>query len=182
MITPSEQWKQGITYDDVLLVPKRSAIKSRKDTDLSVSLSKDLKLKLPIISAPMDTVTESAMAIALARMGALGVIHRFNTIEQQVLEVEKVKRKENHIIEKPLIVNEGLLLGELLSLVEEKKNASFLVSNTQGELLGLISRRDYAFEGDLQKKVSELMTPVSKLICVDKPVSLEEAKDFFFIL
>jgi IMP dehydrogenase len=89
---------KGLTFDDVLLLPKRSSIASRKDVDSGTMLSEGIRLKIPIISANMDTVTESSMAIALAREGGLGVIHRFMTIEQQVKQVEKVKRAEGFII------------------------------------------------------------------------------------
>ncbi len=174
-----ENWASGITFDDVLLVPKRSAIRSRKETDLRIDLGKGICLNLPIISSPMDTVTESEMAVALARAGALGVVHRFNTIEEQSKEVEKVKRKENHIIEKPLGVGPDASLAELLEKVESTKNSSFLVLDGKDKLLGIVTRRDYAFEKQLGKKVFEVMTPFEKLIYTDKRISLTEASDFF---
>jgi len=96
--------RQGLTYDDVLLVPQYSDIRSRKDVDTSAQLTKHIRLGVPIVSANMDTVTESEMAIALARRGGIGIIHRFNTIEQQVNQVRQVKRSESFIIENPYTI------------------------------------------------------------------------------
>ena len=91
----------GLTYEDVLLVPRRSSIRSRSDVDTTGRFTKKIHLKVPLVSANMDTVTESAMAIAMARLGGLGIIHRFLTIEQQLKEVERVKRAESVMIEEP---------------------------------------------------------------------------------
>ena len=172
-------FKEGLTYDDVLLAPKRSPLHSRKEVDLGIQLSEGLKLNLPIISAPMDTVTESAMAIVLARFGALGVIHRFNSIEKQIEEVKKVKRMESYFLEKPLAINPSFTLKDLLARAEKVGNSSFLVVDESNVLLGLISKRDYIFESNLNKKVSELMTPFGKLVCVSEFISLGKAKEFF---
>ena len=97
--------KEALTFDDVLLVPKKSRVDLRKDVDLRSKLTDDIILNLPIISAAMDTVTESEMAIALARNGGLGIIHRFCSIEYQVAEVLKVKRAENYLIENPICIS-----------------------------------------------------------------------------
>lgn len=170
---------EGLTYDDVLLVPKRSSINSRKEVDLSVKLAGNITLKLPIVSAPMDTVTESKMAIALARMGALGIIHRFNSIETQVQEVSKVKRVENYFLENPFSLSPKATLKELLDESAKLNHSSFLVTDENNTLLGIISKRDYGFETDMAKTVQELMTPFEKLIYVKDFVGLEEAKQFF---
>lgn len=171
--------REGLTYDDVLLVPKDSGIRSRKDADLSVELAIGVKLKLPIITAPMDTVTESSMAIAVARMGGLGIIHRFNTIEAQAAEVTRVKRVENHFVDKPVTISPRATLKELLKKIEESQNSSFLVVNDDQTLAGIISRRDYVFESDLEKSVSDMMTPFEKLRTVPDFIPLDEAKNFF---
>ncbi len=170
---------EGLTYDDVLLKPCRSAIASRKDVDLAVQLMPGIVLNLPIISAPMDTVTESAMAIALARAGALGVIHRFNTIEKQAEEVAKVKRTENYFLENPLSVEATLPLRKLLDKIKTVNHSSFLVVDKENRLLGLVSKRDYLLETDLTKLVKELMTPFEKLVCVNEFITLEAAREFF---
>jgi len=170
---------EGLTYDDVLLIPKRSPIKSRKEINLSIELTPEIKLNLPIMAAAMDTVCESAMAIALARMGALGVIHRFNTIEKQAEEVKRVKREENYFLERPLTIAPKTRLKQIIELSEKLNNRSFLIVDSENKLLGLISKRDYIFETDLEKEVEEMMTPFEKLICVNDFISLPDAKQFF---
>lgn len=169
----------GLTFDDVLLVPKRSAINSRREVSLTTSLSERLKLRLPILAAPMDTVCESAMAIAMARLGAIGVIHRFNTIERQVAEVNKVKRVENYFLENPHAVGPYMTVRDLRARASEVGTSSFLVVGEDGVLLGLISKRDYIFEENGDREVQELMTPFSRLICVHEFITLPAAKELF---
>jgi len=167
-----------LTFGDVLLIPKRSPVDSRKDIDLSTNIG-PFRINLPIISSPMDTVTESSMAIAMAKNGGLGIIHRFCSIEDQKNEVEKVKRKENWIIENPITVSPETTLAEILSLVEKYGFWTYLVVDENKKLLGLISKRDYLFCDDKNKKVKDLMVPFEKLIVINKKISLEEAKKIF---
>jgi len=147
---------EGITFDDVLLVPTVSKVLSRNDTDTSTYLTKDIRLSIPIVSSNMDTVTESTMAITMANLGGVGVIHRFNTIEQEVEEVAKVKRKENIIITKPYVVSPDDTIAKVRELVNEKKVSGFPVVEA-GRLVGIITQRDYMFADD-REKVKELMT------------------------
>lgn len=170
---------EGITFDDVLLIPQRSNIKSRKDIDLSINLTKKIKFNLPIVSSPMDTVTEGEMAIAMARNGGLGIIHRFCSIEKQVKEVEKVKRAENYLIENPICISPETTLREIKIKAEEYDFQTFLVIDKNKRLLGLISKRDYLLEENLSKKAKDLMTPFKNLIVSYKKINFSEAKEIF---
>jgi IMP dehydrogenase len=170
---------EGLSFDDVLLIPKKSNIDSRKDIDLSSKLTKDFTLKLPIISSPMDTVTEAQMAITLARAGGLGIIHRFSSIDYQVSQVLKVKRAENYIVENPICVLPNTTLKEIKAISEEYHFQTFLVTDKQNHLLGLISKRDYILEDDDSKKAFELMTPFEKLIVAKEKIDFKKAKEIF---
>jgi IMP dehydrogenase len=170
---------EGLSFDDVLLIPKKSNIDSRKDIDLSSNLTSNLKLSLPIISSPMDTVTESEMAIALARMGGLGIIHRFSSINFQINEVLKVKRAENYIVENPICIHPETTLKEIKENSEKYHFQTFLVVNSKNELLGLISKRDYILEEDDKKIAKDLMTPFQKLIVSYNKITFNEAKEIF---
>ena len=171
--------KKGLTFDDVFLVPKRSEVDSRKDVDLKTSLGKNIILNLPLISAPMDTVTEGAMAIALARNGGLGIIHRFCSIEYQVNEICKVKRAENYLVENPICISPTTTLKEIKEKIEQYGFQTFLVVDKNKRLLGLVSRRDYILEDNDKKLAKEFMTPFEKLIVSYKKLTLEEAKNIF---
>ncbi len=169
---------KGFTFDDVLLVPKRSSVNSRKEIDLSTKLG-NFVLNLPIISSPMDTVTEAEMAIAMARNGGLGIIHRFCSIEDQVKEVLKVKRAENYLVEDPICISPETTLKEIKEKIEEYHFHTFLVVDDQKRLLGLISKRDYILEEDENKKAKDIMVPFEKLIVSYKKITFDEAKDIF---
>ncbi|MEK6835185.1 MAG: IMP dehydrogenase, partial [Nanoarchaeota archaeon] len=169
--------KEALTFDDVLLVPKKSIVNSRKDISLKTRLSKNINLNIPIISANMDTVTESAMAISLAKMGGLGIIHRFSTIEQQVNEVLKVKRAENIIIEKPFTLLENSKLKDAKELIEENNVSGILIINNENKLQGIVTARDILFEDNYEKNISEIMTKRNKLITASLGISLEKAQE-----
>jgi len=171
--------KEGLSFDDVLLIPKKSKVDSRKDIELSSKLAENIILKLPIISSPMDTVTEGEMAIALAKVGGLGIIHRFCSIEYQVKEVEKVKRAENYFVENPICISPDTTLKEIKEKIRKYHFQTFLVVDENKRLIGLISKRDYILEEDENKKAYELMTPYEKLIVSEKELTLEEAKEIF---
>ncbi len=168
----------GLTFDDVLLLPRRSAVFSRKDVTTKARLTKNITLDIPLISANMDTVTESGMARAMARMGGIGIIHRFLSIERQLEEVRKVKRAENVIIEDPFTVAPDISLGEAKMYMKREGISGVLVVKeikAKKQLVGILTRRDLLFETDDRKKVSSLMSTTIVTACPD--VDLEKAKD-----
>ena len=168
-------FKEGLTFDDVLLVPKRSPIISRSQTDLKTKLSTNIKINIPIISANMDSVTESNMASALAREGGIGIIHRFMTIQDQVLEVLKVKRSESVIIEQPYTIGPHNTIKESSILMSEKGISGLLVEDDNKKLCGIITRRDIVFEKNMNLKVSDLMT--KDVIFAKVGTTIEQAKE-----
>ncbi len=165
----------GLTYDDVLLVPKRSSVVSRATIDVSTMLTKNISLHIPIVSSNMDTVTESEMAILLARLGGIGVIHRFMSIEEQVRQVKKVKRSEGYIIEKPYTISPNKKALEAIQFMENTGVSGLIVVNNDKEIVGIVTRRDFLLQEDLEKKtVSDIMT--KDVIKAPFGISLEEAK------
>ncbi len=170
-----EKIKVGLSYGDVLLVPRKSHIESRKDVNTETFISKKIKLKIPIIPANMDTVTESAMAIAIARQGGIGIIHRFMEIERQVREVERVKRAEAYMIEKPYTVQGSVSLGDARGIMHKHGVSGLLVVDGKNKLVGLVSRRDIRFKKDDAQKVSELMTKRSELVVSNTGIKIDEA-------
>jgi len=169
----------ALTYDDVLLVPQKSTVKSRQEVETTAKLTKNITLKIPLISANMDTVTESRMAIALAKNGGVGIIHRFCEIDTQVREVHKVKRQQNIIIENPFTIAPDKTLGQAKEQAEELSCTGFLVVDDQNRLLGIITRRDMIFCSDEQTPVKVLMTPKEKLITASSEITVEAAKELF---
>ena len=167
----------GLTFDDVLLVPRFSDVKSRKDADTRTRFSRRIQLGIPLASANMDTVTESAMAIALARLGGLGVIHRFLTVEEEVAEVLKVKRSEGVLIEDPITLGPEGTVREAWQIIREREIGGIVIIDRSRKVLGLLTRRDIMLEDDLDRRVKEVMTPRGKLITAAKGVTLEEAKE-----
>lgn len=166
--------REGLTFDDVLLVPKRSPIVSRMQTDLRTKLSRKISLNIPIVSANMDTVTESGMAIALAREGGIGIIHRFMTIQDQVDEILKVKRSESVIIEQPYTIKPDATVQEARNMMLEHGVSGLLVEDG-GKLAGIITRRDITFEKNMKRKASELMT--KDVITAKAGTTIEQAKE-----
>jgi IMP dehydrogenase len=165
---------EGLTFDDVLLVPKRSPIVSRSQTDLRTKLSRNITLNTPIISANMDTITESSMAIALAREGGIGIIHRFMTIEDQVDEILRVKRSESVMIEQPYTIKPDLTVAEAKKAMADY-NVSGLLVEEGGKLVGIITRRDITFEKNNKLKLSELMT--REVITAKPGITIDQAKE-----
>ncbi len=165
---------QGLTFDDVLLVPAASDILPH-EVDLTTHLTKDIKLNIPMISSGMDTVTESRMAIAMAREGGLGVIHKNMTIEEQAHEVDKVKRSEHGIIVDPIYLSPQNLLSDAEELMK-KYGISGVPITVDNKLVGIITNRDMRFETDLSKPIGEVMTK-EHLVTAAVGTSLEEAKD-----
>jgi IMP dehydrogenase len=166
--------REGLTFDDVLLVPKRSPIVSRSQTDLRTKLSRNITLNIPVISANMDTVTESGMAVALAREGGVGIIHRFLTIEDQVDEILRVKRSESVMIEQPYTIKPDVPMAEAKKAMAEYGVSGLLVEEG-GKLAGIITRRDITFEKNPKRKVSELMT--KDVITAKAGLTIEQAKE-----
>ena len=168
--------REGVTFDDVLLVPKYSKITSRSDTDLSTKLSKNISLNIPLISANMDTVTESSMAVTVAREGGIGIIHRFLTIQQQVNEVLKVKRSGSIIIENPYTINSELTIKDAFSIMNEKQVSGLLVTDSNSKIIGILTERDVLFESSHSSKlVKELMT--KDVVTAKLGVDLEQVKE-----
>ena len=168
--------REGLTFDDVLLVPKFSNITSRSQTNLTTQLSRNISLNIPIISANMDTVTESFMAVTIAREGGIGIIHRFLTIEQQVNEVLKVKRSGSVIIENPYSVKPEQTIQDAFTIMNEKEVSGLLVTDSDSKLVGILTERDVLFEPpDCHKLVKELMT---KDVVTAKPgIDLQQTKE-----
>ncbi len=165
----------GLTFDDVLIVPAASEVLP-KDVSLRTKITHKIALNIPLLSAAMDTVTEHATAIAIAREGGIGIIHKNLRPEAQASEVEKVKRAEFWIINNPVTVSSSDSIARIMSLKREFSINSFPVVDN-GRLVGIATNRDLLFEDDLSKKVSEIMTPAKDLITIEKAVSYEQARE-----
>ncbi|MCD6546337.1 MAG: IMP dehydrogenase [Thermotogae bacterium] len=166
---------EGLTFDDLLLVPQYSEVLP-KDVCLETRLTKQLKLNIPLMSAAMDTVTESSMAKAMAREGGIGIIHRNMPPNRQAEEVRKVKRAENGVIFDPVFVKPNATIKEALNLMSNYKIGGVAVVDDDMRLLGILTNRDVRFERNMSKKVLELMTPRKKLIVANKGITLDEAR------
>jgi len=169
----SNNVEKKLTFDDVLLVPRKSSVLP-KEVDCSTKLTKNITLNIPIMSAAMDTVTESAMAIALSRQGGIGVIHKNLTIEDQALMVDKVKRYESGMIRNPITLDEGKTVRDAKQLMEQYSIGGLPVLSN-GKLVGIITKRDIRFESDLETLVKDRMTS-ENLITVSSDTSNEDAK------
>ncbi|NNL58841.1 MAG: IMP dehydrogenase [Nitrosopumilus sp.] len=168
------EFKEGLTFDDVLLVPKYSDITSRSQTDLSTKLSRNLSINIPFVSANMDTVTESTMAVAIARFGGIGIIHRFLTIKEQANEVLKVKRSGSVMIENPYSISSEKSVQYALDYAEDKEISGLLVTDSNSKLVGIVTERDLLFANS-KSVINEVMT---KDVVTAKPgVTLDEAKE-----
>lgn len=165
---------RGLTFDDVLLVPAASDVLPH-EVDLTTYLTRDIKLNIPMISSGMDTVTESKMAIAMAREGGLGVIHKNMSIEEQAHEVDKVKRSEHGIIVDPIYLSPQNLLSDAEELMK-KYSISGVPITVNGKLVGIITNRDLRFESNLARPIGEVMTH-ENLITAPVGTSLEKAKE-----
>jgi IMP dehydrogenase len=166
----------GLTFDDVLLVPKFSNVKSRKEADTGTRFSRRIHLTIPVVSANMDTVTESSMAIAMARLGGIGVIHRFLSVEEEVAEVLKVKRSEGVVIEDPITLGPDGTVKEAWDIIRERDIGGIVVVGKDRRVLGLLTRRDITLEEDMDRKVKAVMTPRRELITAPRGVTPEQAR------
>jgi len=170
---PEKNLKQGLAFDDVLLAPAYSGILPR-DVDTSTRLTNTIKLNIPLLSAAMDTVTESRMAIAIAQEGGMGIIHKNLTIDEQAAEVDKVKKYESVIIIKPRTLDPEQRIADALEIKRIEQISSFpIVKN--GKLVGILTNRDLRFEKNLSKKISDVMT--KELVTARVGTSIEKAKD-----
>jgi IMP dehydrogenase len=165
----------GLSYDDVLLVPARSDVRSRSDIDTSTRLTKRLRLAVPVVAANMDTVTEARMAIAMARLGGLGVIHRFLPVERQAAEVARVKRAEALVIEDPFTIGLGATLGQVREEMSRLGVSGLVVIEDGRRVAGIVTRRDMMLREDPAQSVREIMTPREKLVTAPPATSTEEA-------
>ncbi len=166
---------EGITFDDVLLVPAYSEVTPNM-VDLSTYLTKKIKLNIPMMSAGMDTVTEYRMAIAMARQGGIGIIHKNMSVEAQAEEVDKVKRSENGVISDPFSLSPEHTLQDADNLMAKFRISGVPITTENGKLVGIITNRDLKFETDFTKKIKESMTS-ENLITAKQGITLEEAKE-----
>lgn len=168
--------ENGFTFSDVLLVPRRSSITSRKEVDAKGRFSRNISLNAPIVSANMDTVTEAEMAIGMARCGGLGVIHRFLTVEEEVAEVEKVKRAESIIIEEPYTLSPKDTVQAARRMMQRHHVSGLLVVDAQKKLVGILTQRDLMFSSNSSKTLArEVMTP--KPITAPYGTRMEKAEE-----
>ncbi len=166
---------EGLTFDDVLLIPAYSDVLPR-NVDLSTRFSRNIELKVPIISAAMDTVTESKMAISIAREGGIGVIHKNMTIAEQAKQVEIVKRAENGMISNPVTIKKGATVNDALGLMAEYKIGGIPVVDNDGYLVGIVTNRDLRFQRDMNVKIDDVMTK-ENIITTTRSTNLEAAAD-----
>lgn len=165
---------EGLTYDDVLLVPAYSDILPR-EVSIKTHFSRNITLNVPIVSAAMDTVTESAMAIAIAREGGIGVLHKNMSIEQQAAEVRKVKRAESGMIQDPVTLKKDNNVGDAQSTMREYSIGGIPIVDDAGKLIGIVTNRDLRFEKNFERALSEIMT-TENLVTVSKGTSLKDAE------
>jgi IMP dehydrogenase len=165
---------EGLTFDDVLLIPGFSQVLPR-DVDISTQLTRSIPLNVPMLSAAMDTVTEASLAIALAREGGIGMLHKNMTIDQQVEQVRKVKRSESGLILDPITLNENATIGDALRLMKENKIGGIPITDTNRRLVGILTNRDLRFETDNNRKVKEVMTS-ENLIIAPEGTDLKKAE------
>jgi IMP dehydrogenase len=168
------EFKEGLTFDDVLLVPKYSDITSRSQTDLTTKLSRNISINIPFVSANMDTVTESSMAVAMARAGGIGIIHRFLTIEEQAHEVLKVKRSGSIMIENPYSITSNKSVQDAIDYANDMEISGLLVVDSNSKLIGIITERDLLF-ADPKLRIEDVMT--KDVITAKFGVSLDESKE-----
>ena len=164
---------EALTYDDVSLVPAHSTVLP-KDVDLSSRLTRDLTLRLPIVSAAMDTVTESRLAIAMAQLGGIGIIHKNLTVEQQALEVAKVKKFEAGVIRDPVTVGPETSIRDVLAITRSHNISGVPVVDETGQLVGIVTNRDMRFESVLTDPVRHIMTKKDRLITVKEGAASDE--------
>jgi IMP dehydrogenase len=168
---------EGLTFDDVLLLPGYSQVLPR-DVDISTRLTREITLNIPMLSAAMDTVTEATLAIALAREGGLGILHKNMGIEEQAAQVRKVKRSESGLILDPITLQANATIGDALRLMKENKIGGIPIVDKSGRLVGILTNRDLRFEDNAKRKVSEVMTK-ENLFTAPEGTDLKKAEQLF---
>lgn len=163
----------GLTFDDVLLIPAYSEVLPR-EVNLRTKFSRNIELNVPLVSAAMDTVTEARLAIAIAREGGIGVIHKNMSIAEQARQVHTVKRAENGMIYDPVTIKRGSTVAQALAIMEEYHIGGIPVVDDEGKLVGIVTNRDLRFERDLNRPVDEVMTK-ENLVTTRQSTNLEEA-------
>lgn len=164
---------EGLTFDDVLLLPGKSEVLPR-ETNTNTYLTKTIKLNIPLMSAGMDTVTESKMAIAMAREGGIGIIHKNMSIQKQALEVDRVKRSEHGVITDPFFLSRDHIVSDALELMERYRISGVPITDETGKLVGIITNRDIRFEKEVSKKIDSVMTK-ENLITANIDITMDEA-------
>jgi IMP dehydrogenase len=164
----------ALTYDDVLLVPQYSEVDSRRKLSTVTKLTKEITLQIPIVSANMDVVTESDMAIAMAREGGIGIIHRFLSMDEQARQIQRVKKAESFIVETPISMTTAHTVGDVKKLVDETGSGGILILDADEKLVGIITTRDLLFENDDLKPLTDLMQ--KKVITASPDISLKDAE------
>jgi len=165
---------EGLTYDDVLLLPAYSEVLPR-EVDISTRLTRNIRINVPIVSAAMDTVTESAMAIAIAQNGGIGMLHKNMSIKQQAAEVRKVKRSESGLIVDPITLHQNATIGEALALMEENRIGGIPIVDDALKLVGILTNRDLRFEKNPSRPIAEVMTK-DRLVTAAEGTSLQQAE------
>ena len=166
---------EGLTFDDVLLIPAYSEVLPR-EVSLASRFSRNITLNIPIVSAAMDTVTEAPMAIALAREGGIGVIHKNMSIAAQAAEVRKVKRSENGMISDPVTINQDQTVGDALALMHDNHIGGIPVTDTEGRLVGIVTNRDVRFQEDMTVLIKDAMTSENLVTILDSDTDREKVK------
>lgn len=166
--------QDALTFDDILLIPSYSEVMPR-DASLKTRITRGIELNIPLISSAMDTVTEARLAIAMAQEGGLGIIHKNMSIEQQAMEVRKVKKHESGVVKDPITIECGATVKDLLELYRQYSISGVPVMG-KGELVGIVTSRDVCFEEDLTKTVADIMTPRARLVTVLEGTSQEDAR------
>ncbi|MDR2270985.1 MAG: IMP dehydrogenase [Sphingobacterium sp.] len=174
-LDPQKFVAEGLTYDDVLLIPAYSEILPR-DVDTSTSLTKKIKLNIPLVSAAMDTVTGADLAIAIAQAGGIGMLHKNMTIAEQAAEVRKVKRSESGMIQDPVTLLATATVGDAFNIMKEHKIGGIPVVNEKGQLVGIVTNRDLRFQKDMSRPISELMTK-DNLVVAPEGTDLVKAEE-----
>ena len=172
---------KGLTFEDVLLVPCRSPIQSRRDVNTGTRLTDSINLNIPVISANMDTVTEAGMAIAMAKNGGIGILHRFMTIDAQVRQVRQVKRAQGFIVEMPYSIVISASLEEARRMMERHDVGGLVVlDESTGKLAGIITQRDILLVPESMSAVRQVMTPLERLVTVPPSVTVDEAREVLY--
>ncbi|SHH71689.1 IMP dehydrogenase [Caloranaerobacter azorensis DSM 13643] len=167
--------KEGLTFDDVLLIPAKSEVLP-KEVNVETYLTRKIKLNIPIMSAGMDTVTEARLAIAIAREGGIGIIHKNMSIERQAMEVDKVKRSEHGVITNPFYLSPEHNVSDALELMERYRISGVPITDANKKLVGIITNRDIRFETDTSKKIKEVMTK-DNLVTAKRGITMDEAQE-----